>query len=140
MPEESSAPDLVELGRRAIECAGRGDLDEAMTVYGPDSVWDLSTVGLGTYRGVEVIRAMIEDWMSAYETFDLEIEEMNDLGGGVTLAVTLQRGRPRGSSGLVQLHYATVTQWADGLITHATHYADVDEARTAAQRLAEKQR
>jgi hypothetical protein len=39
MPEEVTIPDLVELNRRAIESAARRDLDEAMSVYGPDSVY-----------------------------------------------------------------------------------------------------
>jgi hypothetical protein len=38
-----------------------------MGVYGPDSGWDVSSRGLGTYQGVAVIRSMIENWMGAFE-------------------------------------------------------------------------
>jgi hypothetical protein len=53
--EESTTPDL--LNRRAIESAARRDWDAAMTPYGPDSVWDASPLGIGTYRGVATIRS-----------------------------------------------------------------------------------
>ena len=47
------------------------------------------------------------------------------------------KGRPVGSSGYVQLRYASVSEWVDGLIVRATFYLDIDEARVAAERLAE---
>ena len=61
MAKESTAPDLVELMRRAIESGARGEVDEAMSIYGPDPVWDLSPTGLGTYRGLPAIRGLIEE-------------------------------------------------------------------------------
>jgi limonene-1,2-epoxide hydrolase len=98
--EESATPDLVELNRRAIESAARRDFDAAMRSYGPDSVWDTSPLGMGTYRGVASIRASLEEWTALYEEFAVEIEENIDLGHGVTLAVVCQSGCPAGSSGV----------------------------------------
>ena len=49
--EESTTPDLVELTRRTLEAINRGDLDTALSVFGPDSVWDDSAIGLGTHDG-----------------------------------------------------------------------------------------
>ena len=71
-----------------------------------------------------------------YEDFEVEIEENLDLGSGVMLSVTRQRGRVAGSSGYVQMRYASVTEWRDGLIARVTPYPDIDEARAAAERLA----
>jgi ketosteroid isomerase-like protein len=140
MTEKSTIPDLVELNRRAIESAARRDFDEAMSSYGPDSVWDMSPAGLGTFHGVAAIRGMIEDWMSAFATseYEVEIEEIRQLGNGVTIAVVRQGGQPVGSSGRVQLDYASVTEWADGVVARVTHYTDIDQARAAAERLAEE--
>src|SRR5207248_4133934 len=42
-----------------------------------------------------------------------------------------------GGSGEVRLRYAAVGVWADGLVVRVTNYTDVDEARAAAERLAE---
>jgi ketosteroid isomerase-like protein len=110
-----------------------------MSVYGPGSVLDTS--GLGgvsmTYEGVAAIREVFEDWVGAYEELEVEIEENIDLGGGVTLAVTVQNGRLAGSTGHIQMRYASVCEWAQGLIVRVTHYLDIDEARAAAARLAE---
>ncbi len=136
MSEESTTPDLVELNRQAIEAVGRRDFDAAMTAYGPESVWDTSALGLGTYRGVEVIRGSFEEWTAMYEDFAVEIEENLDLGSGVMLSVTRQRGRMAGSTGYVEFLYASVTEWADGVIERVTPHTDIDEARAAAERLA----
>ena len=138
MPEESTTPDLVELTRHAITSAVHRDFDAAMSVYGPGSVLDTSGMGIEmTYEGVAAIREVFEDWTSAYEELDVEIEEILDLGG-VTLAVTVQNGRLAGSSSHIQMRFASVCEWAQGLIVRVTHYLDIDEARAAAERLAEE--
>jgi hypothetical protein len=51
--------------------------------------------------------------------------------------VSIQTGRPVSSSGDVQIRFAAVHTWAEGLIVRITTYGDVDEARAAAERLAE---
>lgn len=138
MPEESITPDLLALNRQAIEAVARRDFDAAMTSYGPESVWDASALGLGTYRGVEMIRRSFEEWTAMYEDFEVEIEEHLDFGSGVMLSVTRQRGRVAGSSGYVEFHYAAVTLWTDSLIAQVTPFTDIDEARAAAERLAQE--
>jgi len=138
MAKESTAPDLVELMRRAIESGARGEVDEAMSIYGPDPVWDLSPTGLGTYRGLPAIRGLIEDWLGAYAELEVEIGEILDLGHSVTLAIAHMSGRPAGSSAQVQLEYASVAEWTDGLMARVTQYINIDEARAAAERLAQE--
>jgi hypothetical protein len=78
-----------------------------------------------------------EDWIAAYEEFEIDAEEILGLGNGVTFAVFNQRGRPVGSSGEVRVRSASVTVWAEGLVERVTNYPDIDEARAAAERLAE---
>jgi len=68
----------------------------------------------------------------------LEAEETLDLGQGVGFRVLIQKGRPIGSSGEVQLRYAAVGVWDDGKLARITNYSDIDEARAAAERLAEE--
>ena len=138
MPEESTTPDLVELNRRAIEAVARRDFDAAIAPYGPESVWDASALGLGTYRGVDAIRRSFEEWTAIYEDFEVEIEENLNLGNGVMLSVARQRGRMAGSSGYLEFRYATITAWTDGLIEQVTPFTDIDEARAAAERFAEE--
>jgi len=138
MPDESTTPDLVELTRRAIEAAGDRDLDDGLRAYGRDSVWDMSRLGMGVFEGPEAIRGFLADWIGAYEEYEIALEEIHDLGNGVILAVLVHRGRPAGSTGQIDQRYATINEWADGRMARVTSYNDIDEARAAAERLAEE--
>jgi ketosteroid isomerase-like protein len=97
----------------------------------------MSPIGLGVCEGLAAIRGFWEDWAATYEEWKAEPEEIFDLGGGVTLAVVIQKGRFAGSSGDVRTRYASVAVWAQGLIASTTNYGDPDDARAAAERLAE---
>ena len=132
-PEESTTSDLVELARRSVEVEG---LDEALSFYAPHAVWDASPWGMGVFEGQAAVRGFFEDWRSSYSGIERTAEEIRDLGNEVTFAVIVQRARVAGSSGAVQLRYASVAQWTDGLMVRNTTYTDIDEARAAAQRLA----
>ena len=139
MPEESTTPDPVELTRRSIEAGNGGDIDAVLSFFTPDAVWDLSPVGLGVYEGREAIRRFYEDWITAYEGFETQAEEVHQVGNGVNWAIISLNARPVGSSGYVRLRYAAVSIWrTDGLAERTMNYTDLDEARAAAERLAEE--
>jgi ketosteroid isomerase-like protein len=138
MPGESTTPDLVELQKRLTAATNRGDVDAIVAFYAPDAVYDMSPVGMGVFEGQAAARGFIEDWWISYEESEFEAEETLDLGNGVGFRVLVQKGRPVGSSGAVQLRYATVSVWEGGKIARITNYTDIDEARAAAERLAEE--
>jgi ketosteroid isomerase-like protein len=138
MPDESTAPDLLELEKRLTEAGSRRDLDAITGLFAPDGVWDMSPWGMGVFEGPAAARGFLEDWFSAYEEYELEAEELLDLGNGVGFGVLIQKGRPVGSSGEVQLRYATVGIWKDGKVVRMTNYSDIDEARAAGERLAKE--
>jgi ketosteroid isomerase-like protein len=138
--EESTTPDLEEAGRRLREALNRGDLDAAVAMYAPDAVWDVSLLGLHeVWEGREAIRGALEDLIAPYEDLEVVAEEFHDLGSGVTLAVFLARSRLRGSIRFVESRRsASVTLWTNGLVERSTTYPDIDEARAAAERLAQE--
>jgi ketosteroid isomerase-like protein len=136
MSEESRTRDPLEMLRRSVEAGSRRDFDEALAPFSPDGVWDMSPLGMGVFKGHEAIRGFFEDWIRAYEDYEIALDEIHDLGNGVTFGVLVQRGRPAGSVGFVELRYATISTWADGLVERSTHYTDIDEARAAAERSA----
>jgi len=136
MSEESTTPDLVGLVRRFNEAASRLDFEAMVSFYAPDAVWEGSSSGM-TFEGRTAIRGFWEDVTAAYEEFESRSEEILDLGKGVTFGVVRASGRPVGSTGRVGLRVATVQVWEEGLIVRATTYDDPDEARAAAERLAE---
>jgi len=129
---------LVELVRGSFEAADRRDFDALMSFYAPDAVWDMSPFGMGTSRVLRRSAAFCEDWMRAYEEYEMNLEESLLLGNGVVFAVAVQKGRPAGGSGEVRLRYGSVSVWENGLIVRVTNYTDIDQARVAAERLAEE--
>jgi hypothetical protein len=138
MAEESTTPDLVATARGGNEAASRRDIDAMMSIWGPQPVWDLSPMGLGVFEGLGAIRGFFEDWIGSYDDFEVGEEELLDLGSGVTFGVFVQRGRPAGSSGEVTIRYGSVGVWDAGLMVQVTQYSDIDEARAAAERLAQE--
>ena len=135
MSEESSTPDLVELMRGSVDALDRCDVDRYVSFLAPDAVLEAA---VGRFEGLAAIRGFIEDWLANYEGFAATLEEVRDLGNGVTFGVIEQQGRLVGSSGQVQLRHAAVYAWVDGVIARAITGPDIDEARAAAERLAEE--
>jgi ketosteroid isomerase-like protein len=143
MTEEPTTPDLEERVRRMIEAFNRRDFDAALSFYAPDAVFEMAPLGLGVLVGDrvighEAIRKSWEDLTESFEDFEFEIEHFHDLGSGVTFGVNVVRGRPHGSDAVVESRGAVVAIRRDGRIARVTTYQDFDEARAAAERLAEE--
>ena len=136
MSQESRAADSGELTRRLYETADRGDFDAMVRLFRPGAVWDLSDAGIGTFEGAKAIRRFVEDWQGSYEDDKVDVEEIVDLGKGVTLAVSVQTGRPTGSSHEVRIRFASIQICEDGVIVWMKNYNEIDENRAAAERLA----
>jgi ketosteroid isomerase-like protein len=137
MSEESTTPDPRELARGFFEAANNREFDSIPSFYARDAVLDSMAMG-ASFEGAPAIRGYFEDFISAYEEFQVEPEEILDLGNGVMLTVAFQQGRPVGSSGRVQMRFASVAVLVDGAVVRQTLYTDIDEARAAAERLAKE--
>jgi ketosteroid isomerase-like protein len=136
MTEESPTPDLVELVRKQVEALDRGDLDGVMSSVTEDGVLDGRLAG-GFFEGRAAIRGFLEDWFDVYEELGFEVEEVSHLGGGVVFAVVIQDGRLVGGGGHVRQREGWVYLCEEGSIARLTT-SDVDEARAAAERLAQE--
>jgi ketosteroid isomerase-like protein len=126
----------LDLTRRSFEAADSGDYDWMMSFYGPDSVFDMSDWGLGVHTGRAAIRTFFEAWIGAFDEFEMKLEEVRDLGGGVVFAVASQRARPARSRVPLQLQHAAIAVWSDGVALSVTNYRDIERAREIAQRTA----
>jgi ketosteroid isomerase-like protein len=95
---------------------------------------------MGTFKGRDAAIGMLKDWASSFEDLTIESDEILDLGHGVVLILYHQEGRPIGASNYVRVRSAVVTLWVDGVIVRSTFYPDteIDEARAAAERLAQE--
>ena len=138
MAEESSTARLVDLVGRSREAALRHDIDALMAFYAPDAVWDASDMGFGIFEGLGAIRGFFDDWWSTWEDHHQEVRESRYLGHGVVFAAIREDARLAGGEGRVDQVLGWVAQWADELIVRVAIYLDVDEARAAAERLAEE--
>ena len=136
MLEEHTADDLVERVLVGFDAYGRGDFDAAVRFFTPDAVWEMK--GGPTFIGTAAIRGFMEEFYRQFAGFEVELEEVRDLGGEVLLAVNTMRGRPLGSTGEVQQRGAFIYEGEAGLAARCTAYSDVDEARAAAERLAKE--
>jgi ketosteroid isomerase-like protein len=140
MPEQPRTSDLVELTRRQFDYAKAGDWEGVLSFYGPNIDWDMTAGGLGKYDGPAALRQFFTEWTGSYKEWELDLEEVDDLGDGLVLAIALTRGRSGRRGRWVELRFATIARWTDGLIAQITSYTDVDQARTAAGRPAASRR
>ena len=138
MSEESTTADPVEQVRQAAAALSRRDFNAVMSMFAPDAVWDASQTGLGTFEGAEAIRRFVEDWRGAYREFEQEIVEGRDLGNGVVFTVVRQNARLAGSTGRVQELRCWTGTVVAGMWVRVVARNDIDEARAAAERLAEE--
>jgi uncharacterized protein (TIGR02246 family) len=138
MSDKSTTPDLVELVGRALEAANRRDIDAVASSFAEDAIFDGRALG-DHFEGRAAIRSFVEEWFGAYEELAYGFEEVRDLGNGVVFAVVVQDGRPVGSAGHLRQREGWVFVWVQGLIARLA-ISEVDEARTAAERLAEERK
>jgi ketosteroid isomerase-like protein len=138
MPEESTTPDLVDLTRQSMEATNRGDLDASATLFAPDAVFDVSSAGLGRFEGIDAVHAFLADWIGSYEKQEMRRWEGWDLGNGVVFVVTVFDAQPRGSEATVGERWAFSTVWAKDMISSVVASRDIDEARAAAEQLAQE--
>ena len=136
MSQKSTIPGLIELTRRGYEAVARGDMDTAMSCFAPKAVY--VTERFGRFEGNVAIRGYFEDWYGAFGGLVVTLEEIRDLGNGVVFTAQVIEGRHAGSSADVSLRNGAVHIFVDGLIVQSRSYVDIDEARSAAERLAEE--
>ena len=140
MPEEATTRDPVERTRLAFEAVNQRDLDAVMSFFAPNGVLDGRAAG-GLYEGRAAIRGFLDDWFDSFAELRMEVEELVVLDARVLLAVVKQEGRPVGVDGQVRQREGWAICWsADGLLVRLTTHTDIDEARAAAERLAESRR
>ncbi len=135
MSEKGGTPDPVELIR-----ASAGDLDAWLSNFAPDAIWDASRIGMGVgvVEGVGAIRRLIIDFYRRFDNPRIELNEVRDLGNGITFAVFASEGRIPGGEGVITERVAQIQEWVDGLVVRVIDFRDIDEARAAAACLAEQ--
>jgi ketosteroid isomerase-like protein len=126
--------DNVEAVRRGIERVGETGQFPADAVW-PDFVWDMSNYAGWTeqpiYTGAEGTQRFLDDWTGAWDDWELEIEELHDVGDKV-VAILRQRGRSKMSGMVVEGSMGQVWTVREGKGTRMDMYSDPQEALKAA--------
>ena len=136
MPEDPTPLDPVEIARAGFEAFARGDFDGAVGFFTPNAVWEM--VGGETFEGTQAIRGFMEDFCGHFERFGVDVEEIRAFSDVVLFVVNTMWGRPLNSTVEVRQRGGFVYEIEDRLAVRCTAYSNVDEARAAAERLAEE--
>lgn len=126
----------VELVRGMVETFASGGMD-ALTPYFDDDVEWRAIEGapddVGEIRGAEAVRSYAEEFAGAFDGFTLSLREVQDLGGGVVVALQHLAGQAKLSGAKAEFDYAVVYWIRDGKIVRGREYMSVDEALDAAR-------
>ena len=90
--------------------------------------------GRASYAGLDGLRAAWLDWLSPWESYRAEIEDVIDAGGGRVLVRTRDFARPNGASREVYFNGATVWSLRDGRVARIEFYWNPEEALAAVGR------
>jgi ketosteroid isomerase-like protein len=125
--------DNVAVVARMYKAFHAGEAEEALGHFDPDVLVDASRArpDLSVGKGHEYVNATVTSWVSTWEEWREEIEEMRDLGSRV-LVLSVQRGRGKGSGAPVEARYAMFYDVHAGKIVSMRMYGDVAEALKAA--------
>ncbi len=120
----------VEIVRRALGALGHQS-------FAPDFVWDVRTFRdypwpVREYQGWSGFVEFCEEWVSPYDEWDQEIENLLGAPGGRILVVAHQRGRLRDTHAWVDERYGLVYAVEGGLIRRVQMYRTPEEALEAA--------
>jgi ketosteroid isomerase-like protein len=138
MTEESTTPDLEE-SRSAVEADSYDQFAAFIERHwAADAVLDMGDVGLGPFEHLAAILAFLKDYWLMWEEHHHYVEDIVDLGHGVGYMVVREDGRMKGSDAPVEGRNAWVSISENGKVVRNTLYTDIDEARAAAERLAEE--
>ena len=124
----------VEVVRKLIDAANRGDLDAWLDFLSPEVVWEsLPFPGFSdVYRGRGEAREWYEQLLEVFEEAHLEIEEITALSDDRVLIGYTQTGRGRGSGLPGELRSWSIHWLAKGLIARRQVFWTRDEALEAA--------
>ena len=122
----------VEIVRREYVAMAARDWAALKDIWHPDVEYEV-VMGAGTFRGLDRITEFFDSYGEMYSEFEVEVEEILDVGDYV-VAVERLSGRGlmgSGVGGSVHERFARVNTFKDGKIWRAKEYRTVAEALEA---------
>jgi ketosteroid isomerase-like protein len=89
----------VELAREGLEAYNRGDFEAVFGLFSPDiEIYaPPAFMNSGRFHGTEGFMDWIAHWNEAWESFDIQIQDIEPVGDSFVLLKAHQVGRGRGS-------------------------------------------
>jgi ketosteroid isomerase-like protein len=131
-------PDREEdlaLIRAGIEAANRGDIDGLVALFDPEVEFHIAP-GLGnagTYHGREGFRNGLGGWLEAWESFTIDVVELEPIGERHVVGDVRQLGRGRGSGIEVEMRLGYLWEVRGGLAVRFHIVPDRETARAVAR-------
>jgi ketosteroid isomerase-like protein len=122
----------VEVVRRIVEAAQRGDWDAAMAEYDETVVLDQSRMpGGGIYHGRKGVRDFYVRWVGTWDDFRIKLERVVDAGDRV-VDINEVSGSGKGSGAPVRMRTGNVWTVEHGKVVRHVGYPDASQALEAA--------
>ncbi len=109
------AQEDVELIRTLYERWQRDD--PALELFADDFDWSTPHPGASELRGIEAVGSFIRDYRGAWEEWRIELEDLQDLGGGQVLVRFTEHARGRGSGAMASVRVEGVWTVSGGKAT-----------------------
>lgn len=127
----------VELARRCYEALNAGGMEgiaELTELIDPDVEWEIASVApnAGSYRGIDSVMAVIEDWLGAFDELRIEPEEFIEAGPDKVVVLVRDRGRIKGSNVRIDHRFAHVWTLRNGKLARFQSFFEKEEAFAAA--------
>ncbi len=122
----------VELVERMLERFHAGDAEGSLTCFSADVITDITIrADTPTGHGRQELARIVGSWLSAWEGWREEIDEIRDLGDWVLVRAT-QRGLGKATGIEVDTRYVMLFQVRDGELSRMSLHADPAAALEAA--------
>lgn len=125
----------VKIVQRFIDQA-RETPDAVWDIFDEDVEWELGDLSIPdfppTSHGPDGVREFFRRWVSTFEDWGYEIEELVDTGDAVAVRVH-QWGRGKGSGAAVDQRFWQVWIMRDGKAVRVTHQIEKADALAAAR-------
>lgn len=126
--------ELARKGYEALNAGGTEGIAELTELIDPDVEWEIASVApnAGSYRGIEAVMAVIEDWLGAFDELRIEPEEFIEAGPDKVVVLVRDRGRIKGSDVRVDHRFAHVWTLRNGKLARFQSFFEKEEAFEAA--------
>jgi ketosteroid isomerase-like protein len=120
----------LEIVRRTVSALAAGDWQAALETWDPQIEWhfERDAVISGLHRGHDQVRTALSSFVSEWEDFAVEIEDLIAVDDERVVLLVHLTGRGRGSGIPLDFREANIFTIRDGKIVNVREYFDREQA------------